>query len=361
MSLKLESIPSVPQATQRVAQAAFPKGCLCMSIRDQIGLIYQDEQFQMLFSRRGQPAENPCRLVLICILQFIENLSDRQAANAVCGRIDWKYLLSLELEDSGFDASVLTEFRARLLKGGLEQELLDAFLARFREEGLLKARGKQRSDSSHVLAAIRALNRLECVGESLRHALNVLALVAPDWLLKHSNPEWLERYATRVDNYRLPDGEVARIAYAEQIGRDGQSLLTAIELEENAGWLAEVPAIRLLRQVWEQNFIWKTAELAWHSSEEIPPSRDYIGSPYDPEAHYCKKRNTAWVGYKVHLTETCDESEPRLITHVETSLAKITDDAVVEGIHQSLEQKGLLPQTHLVDGGYTTAPVLALS
>src|SRR4030081_2760178 len=128
MSLKTQAIYPVPQETARVARAAYPKGTLYMQMRDVLGSIYTDEDFTDLFPKEGQPALAPWRLALITVMQFVENLSDRQAADAVRGRIDWKYLLSLELTNPGFDASVLSEFRARLVEGGLEQRLLDALL-----------------------------------------------------------------------------------------------------------------------------------------------------------------------------------------------------------------------------------------
>src|SRR6187200_371650 len=161
MSLRVAPSAPIPAETVRIAQAAFPKGTLCMQMRDTLGPLYEDAQFVALFSSTGQPAETPARLALVLVLQFAEGLSDRQAADAVRGRIDWKYALSLELTDPGFDFSVLCEFRARLIAGGLEQSLLEAMLTRYRERGLLKARGWQRTDSTHVLAAVRKLNRLE--------------------------------------------------------------------------------------------------------------------------------------------------------------------------------------------------------
>ena len=126
------------------------------------------------------------------VLQFAEHLSDRAAADAVRRRIDWKYLLGLELTDPGFDAAVLSEFRTRLIAGNLPLHLFDALLTRCPAVGLRKARGRQRTDSPHGLAAIRALNRLECVGETVRHALNALATAAPDWLRPHLAPVWSE-------------------------------------------------------------------------------------------------------------------------------------------------------------------------
>ncbi len=181
MSLHPEPIRPIPEHTVRVAQAAFPRGDnTYMRMRDEIGVIWEDEDFAPLFSTRGQPALAPWRLALVTVMQFAENLSDRQAANAVRARIDWKYALSLELTDPGFDFSVLSEFRSRLVEGEGEQLLLEKMLSRFKDRGWVKARGSQRTDSTHVLAAVRALNRLELVGETLRAALNALAVVAPE-------------------------------------------------------------------------------------------------------------------------------------------------------------------------------------
>ena len=204
MSLQVSPIAPIPAETARVAHAAFPKGTLCLQIRDTLGPLYQDAQFVALFSPTGQPAEAPARLALVLILQFAESLSDRQAADAVRGRIDWKYALALELTDPGFDASVLSEFRTRLVQGGAEALLLEPLLQQLEAYDLLKARGTQRTDSTHILAAIRTLNRLELVGETMRYALNRLAVAAPGWLQAHLHPAWGERYSHRVENYRLP-------------------------------------------------------------------------------------------------------------------------------------------------------------
>ena len=179
MSLHAAPSTPIPAETVRVAHAAFPKGTLCMQMRDTLGPLYEDGQFAALFSSTGQPAEAPARLALVLVLQFAEGLSDRQAADAVRGRIDWKYALALELTDPGFDASVLSEFRTRLIQGDAEHLLLEPLLRRLEERDLLKARGTQRTDSTHILAAIRTLNRLELVGETMRYALNRLAVIAP--------------------------------------------------------------------------------------------------------------------------------------------------------------------------------------
>src|SRR5215207_4736797 len=210
MSLRSSPIGPVPEETARVAHAAFPHGSAWMRLRDELGPIYEDATFAALFSRRGRPAEAPWRLALVSVMQFAERLSDRKAADAVRGRIDWKYALGLPLDDAGFDASVLCEFRARLLAGSAEQLLLDTLLTLCRDRGWLHARGRQRTDSTHVLAAIRAHNRLETVRETLRHALNVLAELAPDWLLQQVEPNRADRYGRTWDDDRLPTNQAER-------------------------------------------------------------------------------------------------------------------------------------------------------
>jgi transposase len=360
MSLRPQDPPRVPEETRRVARAAFPKGTLCLRLADALGPIYQDGQFAALFPRRGQPAAAPGRLALATVLQFVENLSDREAADAVRGRIDWKYALGLALTDPGFDHTVLSEFRARLVEGGAERLLLDALLERLQEQGLVKARGRQRTDSTHVLAAVRGLNRLERVGETLRAALNDLAAVAPEWLKTVAPPVWYERYGRRVENYRLPKAEAARLALAAEIGADGRQLLAALDAATAQPGLAQLPAVAVLRQVWAAQYVEAAGRLRWRAAAEMPPAAEQVCSPYDPEARYSTGREAAWVGYKVQLTETCDPAceGPHLITNVETTPATTPDDNMVMVVHHSLEQRGLLPGEHLVDKGYTDSQVL---
>ena len=361
MSLKAQAVCPVPQETARIARAAYPKGTIYMQMRDVLGRIYTDEQFADLFPKEGQPAEAPWRLALVTVIQFVENLSDQRAADAVRGRIDVKYLLGLELTDAGFDPSVLSEFRTRLVEQHAEQRLLETMLTLFQQKGWLKARGRQRTDSTHVLAKIRALNRVLCVWETMRAALNSLAVVAPDWLRAHSQSEWVERYGPRSEDSRVPLGEAARLAFAEEIGQQGRELLDTLFDASAPEWLRLVPAVEILRQVWVQNYQRIDDVVRWRSSEQIPPASRYIGSPYDEEAHYSKKRSTTWVGYKVHLTETSEAHLPLIITHVETTSAPISDDAMTATIHAELERKELLPAQHIVDTGYVDAQLLVES
>jgi transposase len=361
MSLRRQIIGDVPEETERIAHAAFPKGNVYMRMRDELGTFYEDQQFASVFSTRGQPAESPWRLALISIMQFAENLTDRQAADAVRARIDWKYALGLEVTDPGFHYSVLSEFRDRLIEGGIEMLLLDSMLETFRELGLLKTRGQQRTDSTHILAAVRSLNRLESVGETLRAALNAVAVAAPDWLIQHSDPTWFDRYGHRFEEYRLPKAETERNQMHEQIGRDGIQLLTDVYAPAAPTWLREIPAVQRLRQTWVHQYYYIDGQLRRRAAKDLPPAGLRFDSPYDAEAHYGTKRNINWVGYKLHLTEACDPDLPHLILHIETTPAARSDVDMTEPIHEALQRKDLLPDQHVVDAGYVDAQLLVSS
>jgi transposase len=341
-----------------VARAAFPKGNVFMRMREALGLIYSDPPFASLFSHTGQPAEAPARLALVLVLQFAEGLADRQAADAVRSRIDWKYALGLELTDPGFDDSVLSEFRTRLIAGGVEHLLLETMLTSLQERGLLKARGKQRTDSTHILAAIRTLNRLELVGETMRFALNRLAAVAAVWLQAHLQPVWLERYGARVENYRLPKTEAQRQRLAATIGADGVALLQAVYAPETPPEVRTEPAVDVLRRIWVQHYYGPDDPPRWRHDGDIPPAPRLIHSPDDLEARYSLKRGMAWIGDKGHMTETCEADTPHVITHVETPLATTPDDKMRDTIHAALAEHTLLPQEHLVDCGDTDSEIL---
>ena len=295
------------------------------------------------------------------VVQFLEGLPDREAADAVRGRIDLKYALGLELSDPGFDFSILSDFRKRLVEGEAEHLLLDAMLTVFKEQGWLKERQRHRTDSTHVLAKVRAIHRLMCVGEAMRFALNSLAIVAGEWLLTQSDPEWVDRYGHRIEESHLPRSQEERQATAELIGRDGSQLLNDLYAGEAPAFLREVPAVEILRRIWIQNYVWVDGQLRWRSNEELPPGNQFINSPDDQEARYGKKRETRWTGYKVHLSETCEDDAPHLITHVATSAAATTDEAMTETIHADLQQADLTPRQHLLDAGYITAPILVSS
>lgn len=355
MSLRPRSIHPVPEETIRVAKAVFRKGNLCLRLRERLGTIYDDEQFADLFSPTGRPAEAPWRLALICVLQYVEDLSDRQAAEGVRARIDWKYLLGLELTDPGFDFTVLTDFRTRLLQGKAERRIFEQLVTRLSEEGWIKKRGVQRSDSTHVLAAVRRLNRVELLGESLRAALNALAEQAPEWLTSWVPQEWFERYSRRIEEWRLPSGKEKQDEVMEQMGRDGSRLLNDVWKAPTSQTLRALPELEGLRVIWIQQFFWEEGVLHLRNKDDLPPGHLNVRSPYDQDAHYGHKRDLAWFGYKVHFTETCEEDLPHLLTHVVTTDATLTDMQQTEALHQSLCERDLLPGAHLLDAGYVDA------
>src|SRR5918912_1238650 len=302
MSLRPNTCAEVPPSTAAVARLAFPRGNPYLRLRDALGTVFSDAQFAPLFPSRGQPAETPWRLALVTVLQFAENLSDRRGA------------------------------------GG----------------------------------------RLSCAIETLRAALSALATAAPEWLRAHADPAWPERYAKSADEVHIPQGEAARRAYAEQVGHDGHVLLATIMAPDAPAWLREVPAVELLRRVWVQTFCLVPAEagagggasapgldnlrVRWRTSAEgFPPALLRIASPYDPDMHFAQKRSTTWIGYKVHVTETCDEGRPHLITHVETTPAPVVDRDTLQQVHGVLAAKDLLPTSHLVHAGYVDAEHLLAS
>jgi transposase len=361
MSLHQQAIGDIPAETVRIARAAFPKGTVVMRLRDEFSALYSDADFAAFYPTRGQPALAPWRLALVTVFQFLEHLSDRQAADAVRARIDWKYALGLELADPGFHFSGLAEFRQRLVAGRAEHLLLDRMLDHFKARGLVKARGKQRTDSTHVLGAVHDLHLLELVGETLRAALDDLAAAAPDWLRAIARPVWFERYGHRIEDYRLPKSQAKREALALEIGADGFRLLDALEAPEAPPAPRGQPMVQTLRDVWRVHYARDEGRLRWRSGAELPPVGERLQSPYDPEMHYSAKFGLEWSGYKVHVTETCDAETAHLVTHVKTDQAMRPDMTCTAEIHERLAAKGLLPAEHFVDAGYVDAALLVAS
>jgi transposase len=282
MSLKPQGINPVPEETARVARAAYPKGNVYMHMRDELGTIYEDESFADLFSPTGQPAEAPWRLALVTIMQFAEGLSDRQAADAVRGRIDVKYALSLDLSDPGFDASILSEFRARLIVGHAEEHLLTAMLRLFKERGW-RNRTRQTTngfhpcagqDPSHQSTGVRRRNTASCGSPVWRW-----------WLLGGcsstvSRSGWIAMgFAWKTHGFP-PEKKTVRPG--PKASGKMEAKWRAALFEPNApSWLREIPSVDILRRVWVQNYQWSDGKLSWRSPQDIPPAAQYISSPYD--------------------------------------------------------------------------------
>lgn len=358
MSLQAQPIPEIPAETVRVARAVFRKGNVYMKMRDELGTLYHDTDLADLFPAVGQPALAAWQLALVSVMQFAENLTDRQTADAVRSRIDWKYALSLELTDPGFDFSVLSEFRDRLLAGKAETRLLDVMLTTFKARGWLKAGGRQRTDATYVKAAIHKLNRVELVAAVFQEALEALAVAAPDWLRSRTPADWFMRYSPKLNDYRLPRKEAEQQRLVQQIGQDGQRLLAWVEVADAPATLHKLEAVVNLRLVWGQQYDLSGTLPRFLDEKELHDSAERQASPHDTEARFRYKRDLSWVGYQAHFTETCDEDSPHLIIHVETTPATTSDYGVLPGIHEDLRQQNLLPTEHLVDGGYSSSDVL---
>lgn len=352
---------------------------LAVAVRDRLGQWLADEVFAAAFGVRGRPGWPPSRLAVITVLQMLEDLGDRQAAEAVRTRLDWQYLLGLGLADPGFDHSVLSEFRGRVAEHGLEEAVLDALLARLAADGLIRAGGKQRTDSTHVIAAVRALHTAELAGESVRAALEALAAAAPDWLAARlCLSDWERRYGARISTWqrRVP-GKAERDRLAVQYARDGYALVAACYEETAPPWLREIPAVQVLRTVLIQSF---TRALGEDGAEVIsrrepggdgvPPAHIKISSPYDADARRGAKKDLHWLGYKLHISETCDDPpacgcpaagrcahdvRPNLITCVMTTPATVCDIELTTPVNAALHDRDLAPARHYLDTGYASA------
>ncbi len=351
----------VPAETVRVARAAFPTGSLAIRIRDELGVLFTDEQFADLFPVRGKPAWSPSRLTLVLVLQFVEGLTDRQAAEAVRARIDFKYALGLELGDPGFDFSVLSEFRDRLVEADAGRRVLDGVLEAARARGLLKTAGRARTDSTHVLSSARELSWLEMVAETLRSALNALARAAPAWLDRVAEPDWFHHYATRAEESRFPKARAKREDVGRRIGTDGMRLLEAVTSPDAPQELRDLPQVRVLRQIWVQQFHLVGGEVMRRGPKDRPPGAVRLVTPHDPEARGSVKRDIVWDGYKVHVTETCEPDTPNLVTNMATTAATVPDNVMSEEIHTSLAARDCLPGEHWVDAGYPTAARIVIA
>ena len=390
-----EPAPEIAAAVRAVYRRREPP--LPVVVRDRLGELFPDAEFAPAFGVRGRPGWSPGRLALVTVMQMAENLTDRQAADAVRDKISWKYALGLDLEDEGFDPSVLCEFRTRVVAHGLEQRVLDLLLEALKAEGLVGAGGKQRTDSTHVIGAVRDLNRLELAGESVRAALEAIAATAPGWLTGVVDvADWGRRYGARVDTWRLPTSKTKRAELMAAYGSDALVLLRAVDHTGDTAappWLAELPAVDVLRRVLVQNYVITTNTAGREvirareaDTDGLPPGRARLSSPYDLDARWAAKGDDlAWNGYKVHLTETCDPPDPtpagqdttsgdttsgdtggrdsggqrpNIITGVATTDATVPDAAMTEPIHAALAGRELLPAEHYLDSGYPSAALV---
>ena len=358
---------------------------LAVAVRDRLGQWMADEAFAAAFGVRGRPGQPPSRLAVVTVLQMMEDLGGRQAAEAVRTRLDWQYLLGLGLGDAGFDHSVLGEFRGRVAGHELEEAVLDALLARLAADGLIRAGGQQRTDSAQVIAAVRALHTTELAGESVRAALAALAAACPDWLAaRFCLPDWERRYGARVSTWRrMSPGKAERDRLAVGYARDGYALVAACDEEAAPPWLRQVPAVQVLRTVLVQGFTRSVSQDGREvisrrepgdGGDGIPPADSKISSPYDGDARWGAKKDLTWLGCKLHLSGTCDDPPacgcpaapaaggrcghdvaPDLVTAVAATPASVTDAEMTLPAVAALAGRDLAPGRQYPDGGYASA------
>ncbi|MGX1541184.1 transposase [Streptomyces adustus] len=291
-------------------------------------------------------------MATISVLQFLLGLSDRQAAEAVHCRIDFKYVLAMELDDPGFHHGLLADFRDRLAEDDRADSLLDLALSRLKKAGLVRERTTQRTDSTHVLAAVRDLTRLELVTEAVRTTLEETACTTGHLLVGLVDVDWGRYYGCPVRLGKNPTRPKTRILAA---GDDACRLLERL-CQHGPGYRLS-PQAEALRQIVVQNYHRDAAgRLRWRTANDgLPPSSSAIVSPYDTTAPYVRHGHIiSWNGFAAHVTETCASDGVNVITDVATTSAATNDGQALPGIHTRLARRGLLPVEHLVDGGYTS-------
>jgi len=319
---------------------------------------YRDEDFADLYPSEGQPALSPVDLAFVTIFQYLEDLSDRQAAESMRMRLDWKYALHQSVDYAGFDFSVLSEYRARLVVHKAEARVFKTVLEQFKELGMIKARGRQRTDSLAVLTRVRTLNRIELVVETLRLAVVAMLAVEPEWTRATVPPSWEERYGKRCVAERLSESEKA-VLQAET-GQDGQWLLERLDAPGTPKGLRELPEVKVLRTVWGQQYEVRERAVIFREPGAYD-GETQIQSPHDPEARWSKKRDQEWIGDKLQVTETDDEDLPHLITDIAMTSSVESDQQALGEIQQRQVEREVAPGRRFVDQGYVSGPTLAAS
>lgn len=356
MSLQRQLNRKVPVDTAHVGHMILKETNLYRQIGDRFDALFPSEDvYAPMYASDGRGAISPLLLSLVTVFQMLEKASDRVAAEMVVSRIDWKYALHLPLGYQGFHFTDLSAFRLRLLENQQERIVFDQLLGKLQEMGLLKGRGKVRSDSTHVLAVVERLGQFELVTESIRMVLEALHEQASAWLAQHIPAPFQEHYGQRLNIYGLNQTQVR--AQMRQAGSDGYWLLRQLDQSAPAE-ICQLPQVQILRQVLAQQFPQGPDQ---PPAAKRPTGKAVIESPHEPEARAGTKRDKHWLGYKAQLTETCDADRPSLIVDVEPTAALDQDSPQLPAIQQRLEQSGLQPAEQYVDQAYLSAAHLAES
>ena len=375
MCMKPRTSDQIPEDTRQLGQILLKPDNIMRLIGERLSEFVHDDDFADLYPPEGRPAVWPGLLALVTVLQWAEALSDRQAAYAVVTRVDWKYALHLPLHYVGFDYSVLSEFRQRLLVHQAESRVFEKLLEQLKALGLVRGRGVQRTDSLAVVSAVTRLTRLELVYETLRVTLMALQRTESAWFAQMIPPRLVEEYGERGEQERWvkesgDKGHAEVRRRAATIGQDGQWLVDRLEASDTPRTLQTLPEVATLRIVWAQQFYIEplsdqpkgTGPTRFELREHLASAgAETICTPHDPEARYSEKRGHTWQGYKVHVTETADDDAPHLITDVRTTLATATDFDQVTPIQETLARREVVPAQHVLDMGYVSGENIARS
>ena len=356
MSLQWQLDRHVPNDTAQLGQALLAPENVYRQIGDRFDELFPtDGFFAEAYEPTGRGAISPVLLAAVTVLQMMEKTPDRQAAEWVVSRIDWKYALHLPLTYTGFHFTDLYAFRGRLLAHQQERRMLDDLLAKLKALGLIKRRGKMRTDSTHLLAVVEQLSQLELVAESLRVALRAATDIAPEWVQQTLPPTFRDECSQRQSGYGLSDNEV--LAYLVKAGQDGFWFLAQVDQSAPEG-VRQLSEVEVLRTVLHQQF---PGGSGGPPATRRPTGGEIIESPHEPEARYGTKRGKGWIGYKVQVTETCDTDQPHLIVDVEPTSALANDSPELPKIQARLQDRDLLPSEQQVDQGYMSARWIAES
>lgn len=348
----LKQVPGVVRESAEFfeffAETIYP---LLESYRSRLDSLYSPDQ--------GRPADNPILLLAVLVLQFMQRLPDVQATQAVQYDLRWRMALHLAPGEAVFHPSLLSVFRERLLKGGLERIAFQAVLDRLVAEGWIRQRSKQRLDSTHICGLLAHLSRLECARETLRlalEALDGLAGLPQVWL------QWWERYVeTKLDPRAGAESLKAQVLEA---GRDLQAFLAWADQQTEA--VKEHPQVQLLRRVFQENY--EMDQQGVLSQTRAQPA-GAVHNPHEPEAQWSKKSTTKdkeWIGMKAQIGETvqeevCARGEPtrNFITAIVTQEATGSDKAGLKQVKVEQQEMGLeRPSVRYVDGAYISGPAL---
>jgi len=356
MTLHIRDLAEMPAAIAAVGQTLLPESNPYRVIGDHLADVLDDAHFAALYETTGRAAISPSLLALVTLFQFMENSPDREAAEQVVVRLDWKYALHLPVTYAGFDFSCLCYFRRRLLEHAQERLVFEQILGQIQALGFVKKRGKQRTDALAVLGAVRQVSALETVTETLRLAVRALAPAAPDWVARELPASFVEAYAHSRADYRLSADE--RAAALQQVGHDGVWLLERLDATAPVA-PRDLEAIAVLRTVWEQRD--ERVDGRVQVRAKTVDCTELIVTPHDPGVRAAEKRGTKWRGDKVHVTETAEADTPHFLTDVTTAAAPSVDSAALPLIRQRLAERALPPGEQYVDAGYVSGPQLAQS